>query len=173
MQGYVFEYNAGSNVPISHARLGEEATGIAEDPNGNLYVAYWRPIPRPNGSIAEFAPGLTNEQRLGMKINKPEGLLVDSAGNIVVAQSSPFNDDIVVFAPGATKASVGVAVPQGDPYQLAMQNSETALWVSSEISDTTAYVYYMPYPLRASTQPAQYEFQYVFAHGLAVSPASE
>jgi hypothetical protein len=169
-RGYVFEYNAGTNVPIAHAQLGSEDDGMAEDANGNLYVAYQKALPPPNGSIAEFGPGLTNKRLLGIKLQVPQGLLVDHSGNILVAESATFYDTIDVFPPGATTPSVRVAVPQGNPGQLAMQNSETTLWVSSEKSDYAVYVYFMPYPLTPSTHPAQYEFLYANTHGIAVSP---
>ncbi|HEY6325973.1 MAG TPA: hypothetical protein VIW73_05585 [Candidatus Cybelea sp.] len=167
-RGYVFEYNAGANVPIAHARIGLEADGIAEDGQGNLYVAY-RYNMHNGGSIAEFGPALSNKRLLGIKLlHAPAGLLVDSAGNIVVAESGYFSID--VFPPGAKTPTVRVSVPTDKPGQLAMQNDATTLWVSAEKSDYGAYVYYMPYPLTSSTIPAQYESFYGDAQGIAVSP---
>jgi len=149
-KGYVFEYNVGSNNPIAHKRLDAEADGMAEDASGNLYVAYRRT--GPNCHIAEFGPGLSNERVLGMTLDKPQGLLVDNAGNVVVVES--VYDNIDVFPPGATKPSVTVRVNGiGHLAQLAMQNSETTLWVSSE----GGWVYSMPYPLTPSTVPTEYE----------------
>ena len=54
--GHVLEFNAGSNGVIAHQQLGSEADGMAEDGQGNLYVAYRG---KASGSIAEFGPGLT------------------------------------------------------------------------------------------------------------------
>jgi DNA-binding beta-propeller fold protein YncE len=99
-----------------------------------------------------------------MTIDQPQGLLVDSAGNIVVAESA--DGDIKVFPPGATTPSVTVTVSGiGHLAQLAMQNSETTLWVSSE----GGYVYSMPYPLTPSTVPTEYE-DIASGNGIAVSP---
>jgi hypothetical protein len=161
-RGHVFEYNAGNNVPIAHVRLGSEGDGMAEDANGNLYVAFRRT--GAISSIAEFGPGLTNKRLLGMTINQPQGLLVDSAGNLVVVES--VYDNIDVFPPGATTPSVTVTLRGIDNLaELAMQNSETTLWVSSE----EGYVYSMPYPLTPSTVPTQYEYTNDPGNGIAVT----
>jgi hypothetical protein len=162
-KGLLFEYNAGTNAPIAHTRLGSEDDGMAEDGNGNLYVAFRHT--GPHSSIAEFGPGLSNKRLLGMTINQPQGLLVDSAGNIVVVESA--SDNIEVFPPGATTPSVTVTFPFGDNLaELAMQNSETTLWVSTEGGE----VYSMPYPLTPSTVPTEYEKTRDGGNGIAVSP---
>lgn len=161
-RGHVFEYNAGTNVPIAHKLLGSEADGMAEDGNGNLYVAFRRT--GPNCGIAEFGPGLSNKRLLGMTIDQPQGLVLDSAGNLVVVESA--NHRIKVFPPGATTPSVTITLSGiGNLAQLAMQNSETTLWVSSEGGD----VYSMPYPLTPSTVPTEYEHIGASGNGIAVS----
>ena len=161
-RGALFEYNAGTNFPIAHTLLGSEDDGMALDGKGNLYVAYRRT--GPNCSIAEFGPGLKNKRLLGMTIDQPQGLLVDSAGNLVVVQSG--YDNIDVFPPGATTPSVTVTIRSiGNLAQLAMQNSETTLWVSSE----DGYVYSMAYPLTASTVATQYENISSIGNGIAVT----
>lgn len=172
-RGEVFEYNAGANVPIAHTRIGSEADGMAADPSGNLYVTYRTKKHLLNGPgyIAEFGPGLRNERSLSVKLlHAPQGLLVDSAGNLLVAETASGVGTISVFPPGAKAPSMTLALPKGDAGQLAMQNSETTLWVSSEIGFSYAYVYSMPYPLTASTHPVQYEFLQGDSHGIAVSP---
>jgi DNA-binding beta-propeller fold protein YncE len=136
-RGHVLEFNAGRNRVIAHQQLGSETDGIAEDGQGNLYVAYRIR----SGSIVEFGPGLTKKRHLGIRIDQPQGLLVDSAGNIIVVESAA--DRIDVFPPGATTPSVTVTVSASSNLAgLAMQNSETTLWVSSEGGS----VYSMPYP---------------------------
>ena len=165
-QGHVIEFNAGRNRVIAHQRLGSETDGMAEDGQGNLYVAYRAGGKFRISSIAEFSgPGLTNMRLLGMSVDQPQGLLVDSAGNIIVVESAA--DRIEVFPPGATTPSVTVTVSGIDNLaELAMQNSETTLWVSSE----GGYVYSMPYPLTASTVPAEYEEIVGPAYGIAITP---
>jgi hypothetical protein len=72
-----------------------------------------------------------------------------------------------VFPPGATSPSVTIKLSRiGNLAELAMQNNETTLWVSSE----GGYVYSMPYPLTASTVPTEYENTGRFSNGIAVSP---
>jgi hypothetical protein len=100
-----------------------------------------------------------------MKIDEPQGLLLDSAGNIIVVESVA--DRIDVFPPGATTPSVTVTISGiGHLAELAMQNSETTLWVSSE----GGLVYSMPYPLTPSTVPTEYEQITGESNGIAVSP---
>ncbi len=161
-QGHVLEFKAGRNRVIAHKQLGHETDGMAEDGQGNLYVAYRG---KHSGSIAEFGRGLSHKRHTGIRIDQPQGLLVDSIGNIIVVESAA--DRIDVFPPGATTPSVTVTVSGiGNLAELAMQNSETTLWVSSE----GGYVYSMPYPLTASTVPTEYERITGEVNGIAVSP---
>ncbi len=161
-EGHVLEFNAGHNHVIAQQRLGSETDGIAEDGQGNLYVAYRGKV---SGSIAEFGPGLTHKRHLGIRIDQPQGLLVDTAGNIIVVESAA--DRIDVFPPGAKTPSVTVTIPGiGNLAELAMQSSETTLWVSSE----GGFVYSMPYPLTASTVPTEYEQISAGFNGVAVTP---
>lgn len=164
--GHVLEFNAGHNRVIAHQQLGSEADGMAEDRQGNLYVAYRAGGTFRSSSIAKFGPGLQNRQLLGMTIDQPQGLLVDRAGNIIVVESVA--DRIDVFPPGATTPSVTVTISGiGNLAELAMQKSEKTLWVSSE----GGYVYSMPYPLTASTLPTEFEqIKGGDSNGLAVSP---
>jgi hypothetical protein len=135
---------------------------MAEDGQGNLYVAFRG---KAHGSVAEFGPGLSDMRRLRMTIDQPQGLLVDSAGNIIVVESTA--DRIDVFPPGAKTPSVTVTISGiGNLAGLAMQNSETTLWVSSE----GGYVYSMPYPLTSSTVPTEYEQITSESNGIAVTP---
>jgi hypothetical protein len=165
-QGHVIEFNAGRNRVIAHQRLGSETDGMAEDGQGNLYVAYRAGGKFRSSSIAEFSgPDLTKMRLLGLTIDQPQGLRVDRAGNIIVVESVA--DRIDVFPPGATTPSVTVTVSGiGNLAALAMQNSETTLWVSSQ----GGYVYSMPYPLTSSTVPTEYEQITGEANGIAVTP---
>jgi hypothetical protein len=163
--GHVLEFNAGSNQEVAHQQLGLETDGMAEDGQGNLYVAYRGVGKFRRSSIAEFGPGLKHKRHLRMKIDEPQGLLLDSARNIIVVESVA--DRIDVFPPGATTPSVTVTISGiGHLAELAMQNSETTLWVSSE----GGFVYSMLYPLTPSTVPTEYEQITGESNGIAVSP---
>ena len=164
-KGHVLEFNAGSNVVIARQQLGSEVDGMALDEQGNLYVAYRAEGTYGSSSIAEFGPGLKKRRLLNMTIDEPQGLLVDHAGNIIVVES--VNDRIDVFPPGATTPSVTVTISGiGHLAELAMQKSETTLWVSSQ----GGYVYSMPYPLTPSTLPTEYEQSTGQSNGIAVTP---
>jgi sugar lactone lactonase YvrE len=165
-EGHVIEFNAGSNRVIAHQRLGSETDGMAEDGQGNLYVAYRAGGKFGTSSIAEFSgPDLTKMRLLGMTIDQPQGLLVDRAGNIIVVESAAAQID--VFPRGATTPSVTVTVSGiGHLAELAMQNSEKTLWVSSQ----GGFVYSMPYPLTPSTMPTEDEEISGQANGIAVIP---
>jgi hypothetical protein len=163
--GHVLEFKAGRNHVIAQQQLGTETDGMAEDAQGNLYVAY-RGVGRAGkSSIAEFGPSLKNLRHLGMSIDQPQGLLVDSGGNIVVVESAA--DRIDVFPPGAKTPSVTVTITGiSNLAELAMQKKETTLWVSS----LGGFVYSMPYPLTPSTVPTEYEQIGGASNGIALSP---
>jgi hypothetical protein len=121
--------------------------------------------PRRSGRPPEFGPGLTHKRHTGIRIDQPQGLLVDRGGNIIVVESAA--DRIDVFPPGAKTPSVTVTISGiGNLADLAMQNSETTLWVSSE----GGYVYSMPYPLTPSTVATEYQQIFGNANGVAVTP---
>lgn len=133
--GTVVEYLAGSTK--AHAVLqtpGVEADGLAFDRHGDLYVAY-RTCPSGDGSIEEFAPGSTHGQVLGMSLSDPQGLVVDSSGNIVVDETGTASERvelIEVFPPGATTPSMQVQMPGQDlPIELALDCNEKHLYVAS------------------------------------------
>ena len=164
-RGHVLEFNAGTNRIVAHQRIGSEADGMAFDGQGNLYVAYRAGGGFKKDSIAEFGPGLTNMRLLGMTLQQPQGLLVDNAGSIIVVESRAQRID--VFRPGTKTPSVTVSVIGINWLAgLAMQKSETTLWVSS----IGGYVYSMPYPLTKSTVPTEYEQVVAPANGIAVTP---
>jgi DNA-binding beta-propeller fold protein YncE len=164
-QGHVLEFKAGRNHVIAQQQLGSETDGMAEDGQGNLYVAYRGLGKLRESSIAEFGPGLKHMRHLGMKFDQPQGLLVDRVGNIVVVES--VTDRIDVFPPRATTPSVTVTISGiGNLAELAMQNSETTLWVASE----GGLVYSMPYPLTPSTVPTEFEKITGESNGIVVSP---
>lgn len=163
--GHVLEFNAGHKHEIAHQRLGSETDGIAEDGKGNLYVAYRAGGGFTSSSIAEFRSGLQHMRLLGMTIDQPQGLLVDRTGNIIVVESAA--DRIDVFPPGATTPSVTITIYGiSNLAELAMQKSETTLWVSS----LGGFVFSMPYPLTPSTVPTEYEQITGAPNGIAVSP---
>lgn len=127
--GTVVEYQSGSTSP--HLVLqtpGTEADGMDFDQQGNLYVAYRTSDGA--GSIEEFAPGSTQGTVLGMSLNQPQGVLVDSKGNIVVVETGAASR-IDVFPPGQQTPSVEVPIAN-TPNQLAIRQTEPRLFIAAE-----------------------------------------
>jgi hypothetical protein len=142
----VVEYKPGSTSAYRVLKIaGNEADGMDFDQQGNLYVAYRPPFGSGHDSIEKFAPGSTHGQVLGMTLHQPQGLIVDSNGNIVIADTSQPTLSVVVFAPGKKRPDVRVKLPSGsDPTEIAITQDETELFVGSF---RNAMVYVTPYPL--------------------------
>jgi hypothetical protein len=142
--GNIVEYLAGSTT--AHEVLqtpGTEVDGMDFDQLGNLYAAYRGGSG--DGSVEEFAPGSTSGQVLGMTLDQPQGLVVDSGGNIVVAQTGG-PDNLVVFTPGTTSPKVTLKLPGSSvPTQIALRSDQTILYVTSF---PNGYVYRLPYPVK-------------------------
>jgi DNA-binding beta-propeller fold protein YncE len=145
--GTVVEYLAGStNVYQVLQTPGVEADGLALDKHGNLYVAY-RTCPSGSGSIEKFAPGSTQGHVIGMTLSDPQGLVVDSSGNVVVDETGTANNRLTridVFPPNSKTASLVIPMPQGAlPIELAIDCDENTLYVSGLYN----IVYGAKYPL--------------------------
>ena len=101
---------------------------MAFDRQGNLYVAYR--TSSGTGSIEEFARGSTQRPISGMFVDQPQGLLVDSTGNVVIIESGD-TDRIDVFPPGQQTPSVEVPI-RNTPNQLAIRQTEPRLFIAAE-----------------------------------------
>jgi DNA-binding beta-propeller fold protein YncE len=146
--GTVVEYLAGStNVYQILQTPGVEADGMALDKNENLYVAY-RTCPSGSGSIEKFAPDSTQGHVIGMTLSDPQGVVVDSRGDVVVDETGTVNSRlhrIDVFPPGSKIASLEVQMPQGNlPIELVLDCDEKNLYVAGLNSGT---VFGAKYPL--------------------------
>lgn len=143
--GTVVEYHRGSSTPYQILQTpGIEADGMGFDRQGNLYVAY-RAYDG-TGSIEEFAPGSTQGKILGMALDQPQGLIVDSAGNILVvetASTGALTPRIDVFAPGQQTPTAEIPIPN-TPNQLALRRTEPRLFIAAEGGP----VYETRYPFR-------------------------
>jgi len=142
----VVEYLPGSSTPYQVLQLpATEVDGMDFDAQDNLYVAYRVTANRGHGGIEKFAPGSTQGQILGMTVHKPQGLVVDAQGNILMVDTSKTTRDVVVYAPGARHPNVRVKLPHGSiPNQIAITEKETKLFVSSY---NDGYIYVTDYPL--------------------------
>lgn len=125
--GTVVEYIGGFRTQYKVIQTaGNEVDGMDFDQQGNLYVAYRSGS---GGSIEEFAPDSSNGTILGMTLDQPQGLIVDSSGNILVVESGSGRID--VFPPGQQTPSLEVPIPNS-PNQLAIRQSEASVVVAAE-----------------------------------------
>jgi len=145
--GTVVEYKPGGNVYQVLQTPGVEADGLALDNQENLYVAY-RTGPVGPGSIEEFAPGSTQGQIIGMTLDQPQGVIVDTGGNVVATETGS-TDRIDVFPPGSQTASLELPMPQGSvATELVIDCKEKLLYVSGLYN---GIVYGVKYPLPSNT----------------------
>lgn len=125
--GTVVEYVGGFRTQYKVIQTaGNEVDGMDFDQQGNLYVAYRS---ESGDSIEEFAPDASNGTILGMPLDQPQGLIVDSSGNILVVESGSGRID--VFPPGQQTPSLEVPIPE-TPNQIAIRQSEASLVVAAE-----------------------------------------
>ncbi len=98
--------NAADQVTLSIAGLGL-AQGLAEDGNGNLYVA-----DSGTGTVLEVALGVGTPQTIASGLTNPHAVAVDAAGNVYVASDSEVNE---YPAGGGTAVALGTGyrTPQG------------------------------------------------------------
>lgn len=145
--GAVVEYRAGSASAYQVLQTpGAEVDGMDFDTQGSLYVAYRDGSGSISSSVEEFAPGSTQGVVLGMVLNQPQGLIVDSRGNIVVAESGG-RSSLQVFPPGATTPKVTVSLPQGgDPTQIVLNKNDHRIYVTSF---TNGDIYDIGYPFQS------------------------
>lgn len=118
---------------------GVEADGMDFDPSGTLYVAYRDRFGA--GSVEAFAAGAMQGRIIGMSLNQPQGVIVDSHYKVLVVETGG-TDRVDVFPPGSTMPSAEVQLPE-IPTEIALENDEKALFVST----LSGAIYEIPYPL--------------------------
>ncbi|MBV9103437.1 MAG: hypothetical protein JO060_07580 [Candidatus Eremiobacteraeota bacterium] len=163
--GTIVEYAKGHKSPTRFLfTLGDEADGIALDAAGNLYAAY-RKRATGNGGIMFFSKGSPRGQDLGIALLAPQGLAIDTSGNILVVETNG-KDVIDTFPPHQTKPSQQIAV-RGVPTQITLTQHLHHLYVS----DLNRHVYAQTYPngrLHGKLRDPQHLSE---EQGIAVSPA--
>jgi sugar lactone lactonase YvrE len=165
--GTVVEYLSGSTAAYKVLQTpGTEADGMDFDSQGNLYVAYRMNDGKGKGGIEEFAPGATQGKVLGMKLNEPQGLIVDNSGNILVVVTGSA-DRIELFHPGHERRSQEIRAPENATLtQLAIEANESELFVSA----IGGSVFTIAYPFPASgTLSRLLETYYSQVQGVALS----
>jgi sugar lactone lactonase YvrE len=109
--------------------FGIEVDGLAFDASGNLYAAYRRSDSPGDAGIEMFAPGTEKGADLSVALTAPQGLAVDAAGDILVAETQGI-DRIDVFHPGQTTPYRRRHVANV-PTEIQFDRVDGALYISS------------------------------------------
>lgn len=143
--GNVVEYRPGSTAASQVLKTpGKETDGMDFDSQGNLYVAYRKSNLRRNGGIEEFAPGTTQGHILPMKLNEPQGLIVDASGNIIVVVTG-HADRIELYKPGHRLWAQKIPAPQGATLtQIAIEANQSELFAATIEGSVSTIAY--PFP---------------------------
>lgn len=162
----IVEYQAGSQSAYEKLDVpGGEVDGMDFDQAGNLYAAF-RACGRHPGGVEMFAPGSTQGHQLSVKVHQPQGLIVDSAGNLLVVDTGDHNS-VDFFHPGHEFPEYRIRLPNGNvPVQIAITSDESRLFVSCY---NTGNVYYTNYPLNASSTWSIEDHVSGTAQGIALS----
>jgi hypothetical protein len=124
----VVEFLSGTTSPYQTLHIeGTEADGLAFDAEDNLYVAFRRHDGI--GSVEKFRRGSALGHALGMRLDQPQGLVVDGHGNIFVAITG-HRETIQVFPPGSNISSSHIRIP-GDPTEIALTRDQHHFYVTS------------------------------------------
>jgi sugar lactone lactonase YvrE len=96
----VSEFAPGTTTPSATLTGLNDATALAFDSSGNLFVANGRSGYNSDGTtVSEFAPGATTPTATLTGLDLPNALVCDNSGNLYVANR---NNTVSEFAPGAT-----------------------------------------------------------------------
>lgn len=90
--GFVNEYAQGSNTLVASCTTGGEASGVAVDNSGDVFVAYTVLF----GDVVEYLGGLggCSATPLGLTVNTAGGMVLDKRNNIVICDASAGTVDI-------------------------------------------------------------------------------
>jgi hypothetical protein len=165
--GKIVVFQKGSTTPIAtFTTFGVEVDGLAFDKAGDLYAAYRRSDDRNNGGVEYFRPPSSQGTDLGINVTAPQGIVVDDAGNLLLAETEGA-DRVDIFPPGATTPSAVALIPE-TPTQIQLGRRDRMLYISS----LGHVVYITRYP-----GPAKVEVKIHNSlgdlQGLAVSPPGE
>ena len=165
--GKIVIFKKGNTMPIgTFTTFGVEVDGLAFDKAGDLYAAYRRSDDRNNGGVEFFRPPSSQGTDLGINVTAPQGIVVDDAGNLLLAETEGA-DRVDIFPPGATTPSEVALVPS-TPTQIQLGRRDRMLYISS--LGHTVYVTRYPGPAKVEVKIRN---SLGDLQGLAVSPPGE
>ncbi|MGA2758911.1 MAG: hypothetical protein ABSF08_01150 [Candidatus Cybelea sp.] len=151
--GTVVEYRSGSSSAAEVLQTqGTQTDGMDFDSQGDLYVAF-RTGDRPReGGIELFKPGSSQGKVLRMKLNEPQGLIVDSKGRIVVVETGEAHRVNLFRDKNKRWAFQRIPAPAGATLtQLAIKADESELFASAWGGSVFTSAY--PFPVSGSWSP--------------------
>jgi hypothetical protein len=165
--GNIIEFKKGDTTPFATIKtVGVEVDGLNFDVAGNLYAAYRRSDNRSDGGVEVFSPGANQGRDLGINVTAPQGVVVDDAGNLLVAETEGANR-VDVFPPGSTTPSHVIGIPRV-PTQIQLGRRDRLLYIST----LSSAIYVTRYP-RAPHVALMIDNSLDEVQGLAVSPPGE
>jgi hypothetical protein len=164
--GTIVEYSLGNAQPNYMLQTpGVETDGLALDDNGNLYAAYRTGNGDTDGGIVVFEQGTGTGQDLGITLDAPQGLAIDGAGNLIVAQTQEASN-VVAFQPGQTQPFAQTAHIDGAPTGIALNRGEGRLF----FSDLAAEVERVRSPSLTNLEQFTVDYTLTAVQGMALSP---
>ncbi len=168
--GTIVEYRAGSTATYqTFPTAGSEVDDMDFDAKGNLYAAYRGGNGSLGTSVERFAPNSAQGTVLGMRLNQPQGLIVDGNGDIVVVTEwVPGKNHLAVFRPEKTRPQLRFRQPKNSyPIQIAITQDNAALFATTF---NNGGIYQTAYPLTKTSRWTFDRFdQYGLQQGIALS----
>jgi hypothetical protein len=125
--GSVVEYPANSTASKLTVTVNGGDYGVATDNKNNLYVSYLSNVDGLS-HVEKFSPGATTGTDMGFTVPFAGELKLDKKNDIIIGDR---NDQLIdIFPPGATTPSRSFSTPGGRPVYLALNLSETVLYVA-------------------------------------------
>jgi hypothetical protein len=126
---YVNEYAQRSNTVLNSCSPGGGVEGVAEDANGDVFVAYNQNASG-SGKIAEYKSGLDgcHEKVLKVSLAFAGGMVLDAQGNLIVAdQNAPAVD---VIAPPYSRIKRKLGSGYLGPFHVTLDKANKLAFVS-------------------------------------------
>lgn len=123
----ILEFAKGKESPTRTLPVLGYAWGVALDGDGNVYASYEGSDG--SGHVEKFAPKSKIGVDLGISVGQAVDLRIDQGGNLLLGDGS--HGVVNVYAPGETNPTRQISITGGNPYMLALDESESRLYVTT------------------------------------------